>query len=43
MEIAEFENEGEAWKYVSEAERAKARVVLVNAYRFEEMVQAQQA
>ena len=38
--IAEFENEDEAWKYVSQAERAKARVVPVNSYSFEEMVKA---
>ena len=40
--IADFENEDEAWKYVSQAERAKARVVPVNAYSFEEMVTAHQ-
>ena len=38
--IADFEDEAEAWLYVSEAEKARTRIVPVNAYSFEEMVQA---
>jgi len=38
--IADFENEAVAWLYVSEAEKARTRIVPVNTYSFEEMVRA---
>jgi hypothetical protein len=41
--LAEFEDEDEVWKYVPPAERARARVVRVNSYSFEEMLKAHQA
>lgn len=38
--IAEFRDEDEAWSYIPEVERAKAKVQQVASYSFDEMVAA---